>query len=261
MNPCRSIGTIATLAALSVSLHAASLAPLHARCFIGASEEAGKFSLHIDKDECNGGRHCGSSFSNESMDRFTGITMADLSRDGASLTATLSAEAGTFTCSGTVRSGELSGDSVFTPDAAFVEHMDSIGYTGLDSEKLEAYAFVGVSTAWVQSMKQTGVRRLTIDNLIALRIFNVDPEYIHGITALGYDLPDADQLVGLKVQGVNAEEVRRIRALGFQPTLDELIQIRIFHITPDFIQRMQDRGLKDLTIAKLVQIRIFKLAE
>ena len=102
---------------------------------------------------------------------------------------------------------------------------------------------------------------MTVDNLIALRIFKIDPDYIHGITALGYEMPDADKLVGLKVQGVNAEEVRQIRALGYQPTLDELIQIRIFHITPEFIRRMQDRGLKNLTIAKLVQIRIFKLDE
>jgi hypothetical protein len=262
MNPCRPTGIIATLAALTISLHAASLAPLHARCSISASEESGKFSLHIDKGgDCNGERHCGSNFSSESMDRFTGITLADLSRDGVNLTATLAAEAGTFTCSGTVHDGELSGASVFTPDSAFVERMDYMGYKGLDSEKLEAYAFLGVDSAYVQSIKQTGIRGVTIDNLIALHIFRVNPEYIHGITALGYDLPDADQLVGLKVQGVNAEEVRQIRALGYQPTLDELIQIRIFHITPDFIQRMQNRGLKNLTIAKLVQIRIFKLDE
>jgi hypothetical protein len=63
------------------------------------------------------------------------------------------------------------------------------------------------------------------------------------------------------VQNVNPEEVRQIRALGLQPTLDELIQIRIFHITPEFIQNMQNRGFKDLTISKLVQIRIFKLAD
>jgi hypothetical protein len=55
--------------------------------------------------------------------------------------------------------------------------------------------------------------------------------------------------------------VRQIRALGLKPTLDELIQIRIFHITPDFVHRMQDRGLKNLTISKLVQIKIFKLDE
>jgi len=55
--------------------------------------------------------------------------------------------------------------------------------------------------------------------------------------------------------------VKQIRALGYQPTIDQLIQIRIFKITPDFIRRMQARGLKDLTIDKLVQIRIFKLAD
>jgi hypothetical protein len=263
MYPCTSTPAIVLLAAFSVTLHAASLAPLRADCSIGASEDHDRFSLHIDKKgDCeNGDRHCGSNFSNESISRFTGITLADLNRDGANLTATLAAEAGTFTCSGTVRNGELTGTSVFTPEAAFVEKMDRMGYTGLDSEKLEAYAFIGVDSAFAQSMKQTGVRGITIDNLIALHIFKVNPEYIHGITSLGYELPDADKLVGLKVQGVNAEEVRQIRALGYQPTLDELIQIRIFKITPDFIQRMQQRGLKDLTIAKLVQIRIFKLDE
>ncbi|MBV8115269.1 MAG: hypothetical protein JO300_11035, partial [Silvibacterium sp.] len=48
---------------------------------------------------------------------------------------------------------------------------------------------------------------------------------------------------------------------GYHPTLDELIQMRIFHVTPDFIQRMKAKGFENLTIAKLVQIRIFKLAE
>ena len=78
---------------------------------------------------------------------------------------------------------------------------------------------------------------------------------------LGFDLPAADQLIAFRVQGVDAAEVREVRALGYQPTLDELIQMRVFHINPDFIRRMQSRGLKNLTIAKLVQIRIFKLDE
>jgi hypothetical protein len=37
--------------------------------------------------------------------------------------------------------------------------------------------------------------------------------------------------------------------------------MRIFKITPDFIHRMQAKGLSNLTISKLVQIRIFQLAE
>lgn len=256
-----------TIAACSTfALQAATPAPLRESCSIGPSEEPGRFSLHIDNGECHGDRHCGNNFSNESIDRFTGISLADLSREGAHLTATLVAEAGTFTCTGIVHGQVLSGDSLFTPNVAFVERMGQIGFTGFDSEKLQAYAFVNVESSFARSIQQAGIKGvgikgINIDNLIALRIFNVDPAYAQSITALGYSLPDADQLIGLKVQGVNAAEVREIRALGYQPTIDELIQIRIFHITPDFIHRMESRGLKNLTIAKLVQIRIFKLDE
>jgi hypothetical protein len=98
-------------------------------------------------------------------------------------------------------------------------------------------------------------------NLIALRIFHADPDYVHTLNALGYPTPDAGNLIALRVHRVDVEEVKQVRALGYQPTLDELIQMRIFKITPDFIHRMQTRGFQNLTISKLVQIRIFNLAD
>jgi hypothetical protein len=257
----RQFTLIAVLSATALSLHAASLEPLHGACAISASEQPGKFRLHLEAGECKGDRHCGSDFTEESFSRFSGLNAADLAREGAHLSATFTAEAGTFICSGTIHNAALVGDSVFTPDSAFVARMEQMGFPGLDSEKLQGYAFVDVQSAWVQSLQQAGMHDLTVDNLIALRIFKVDPAYIHSITELGYDLPSADQLVALKVQGVNAAEVREIRGLGLKPTLDELVEIRIFQITPDFIRRMQGRGLGNLTIAKLVQIRIFKLAD
>jgi hypothetical protein len=250
-----------TLAATTLPLSAQSLAPIHARCVIGISEKANEFSLHLSDEDCPTDRHCGSNFSNESMSRFTGITIADLASEGAHLTATLTAEAGTFTCTGAINDHELRGDSVFTPDSAFVDRMAKLGFTGFNSEKLQAYTFLNVTSEYARSLQQAQIRGITIDNLIALRIFNIDPAYAGSFVAMGYEQPDADKLIALKVQGVNADEVKQIRAMGYQPNLDELIQIRIFKITPDFIQRMQDRGFKNLTIAKLVQIRIFKLAE
>lgn len=246
----------------AVPLAAQSLAPLHAKCAIRRSEDVNKFSLHVsDGKDCPNDRHCGSNFDTESMSRFAGITAADLDRDGAHLTATLTDEAGTFTCSGTVHDGELYGDALFTPDSSFVDRMASLGFTGYDSQKLETYAFLNVTSEYAQSLQQANIKGVTTDNLIALRIFKVDPPYAQSFASMGYEQPDAEKLIALKVQGVNSEEVRQIRALGFQPTLDELIQIRIFHVTPEFIHRMRDRGFKNLTIAKLVQIRIFNLAE
>ena len=245
-----------------IALHAAvPLEPIHAKCTLSANEQPGKFRLQIEKDDCPRNSHCDFSNSDESASRFTGISMADFSRDGAHLTATLSAEAGTFTCTGSVHDGELAGESIFTPDAAFVARMEQMGFTGYDSDKLQAYAFLNVESAWVRSLQQIGIQGMTTDKVIALRVFNVDPAYVHSITELGYPKPTADQLIALSSQGVNAKEVAEIRALGYQPTLDELIQIRIFKITPEFIHHMEDRGLKNLTISKLVQIRIFKLAD
>jgi hypothetical protein len=252
---------VVALGASTLTLSAQSLAPIHAKCTIGISENGREFSLQVGDTDCPGDRHCGMNMSNESMSRFTGFSLADLNNEGAHFTATLAAEAGTFTCNGTVRDHELSGDALFTPDSAFVDRMGKLGFTGYDSQKLEAYTFLDVTSDFARSLQQAKIQGITTDNLIALRIFKIDPAYAQSFPAMGYEFPDADKLIGLKVQGVNAEEVRQIRALGFQPSLDELIQIRIFKITPDFVQRMQSRGFKNLTIAKLVQIRIFKLAE
>jgi len=242
-------------------LRAANLEPIHENCAIGPGEKAGTLRLQISDDDCHGKRSCGNNRSDVPMSRFTGISLAELGNAGAHLTATLAAEAGTLTCTGTVSGSELNGNAVFTPDAGFVARMQAMGFSGYDSEKLLAYALLNVESEWAQSLQQTGVQELTIDNLIALRVFNVDPAYVHSITALGYPMPTADNLVAMGSQGVNADEVREIRAMGYQPTFDQLIQIRIFKITPDFIHRMQARGFKNLTLDKLVQIRIFKLAD
>jgi len=257
----RSTTLILAVAAISLTLSAQSFAPLRAKCEITTSTDAGKLSLRVIDRDCPSDQHCGSHFNSDLMNRFTGITTADLARDGAHITATLAGEAGTFTCTGTVHDEALYGDALFTPDAAFVDRMGKLGFTGYDSQKLQAYTLLDVTSEFARSLQQANIKDVTTDNLIALRIFKIDPAYAQSFVSMGYEQPDADKLIALKVQGVNGEEVRQIRALGLKPTLDELIQIRIFKITPDFVHRMQDRGLKDLTIAKLVQIRIFKLDE
>jgi hypothetical protein len=249
------------IAGVLVELHAAALEPVHGTCSIRAGERPGTFRIRIKTDCQDQDSDCHSDFSENSSERFGGLTLLDLSEEGARRTATLEAEPGSFSCTGIVRGGELEGTALFTPNDAFVGRMAQMGFSGLDGKKLEVFAFFDIRTAWAKSLQETGIAGITTDKLIPLRIFHVDKEYIGSITALGYDLPSADKLIELKVQGVDPDEVREIRAMGYNPNLDELVQLRIFHITPDFVRRMQARGLKNLTIAKLVQIRIFDLAD
>jgi hypothetical protein len=261
MTKINSIILLATLSSTAVAIRAATLEPINQTCTIGVGNKAGTLRLETDNGECQGRKHCGTNMSDVAANRFTGVSVADFANQGAHVTATLAAEAGSFTCVGTVTDGELKGNSFFTADAAFVARMQKMGFSGLDSDKLLPYTYLDVQSEWARSLKEMGIKGVDSDKLIALRVFNVNTDYVHSMTALGYALPDADELISLRVQGVNPEEVSQIRALGYQPTLDQLVQIRIFKVTPEFIRSMRARGFKNLTIDKLVQIRIFNLAD
>jgi hypothetical protein len=237
------------------------LRTLSGSCSVAATANAAEVDLRLESNGCVSNEHCGSTSMQEPPSAFLGFTLADLRREGAHVDAVLRAEAGTLTCSGAVHDGRLSGAFNFVPDPAFVDRMLQLGYRDLDEEKLQAYTLFRIGIAWVRSLQAAGVSGMDSGNLIALRIFHADTDYIHSLNALGYPTPDAEKLIALRVQRVDAEEVKQIRALGYQPTLDELIQMRIFHVTPDFIRRMQARGFNQMTISKLVQIRIFNLAE
>jgi len=47
--------------------------------------------------------------------------------------------------------------------------------------------------------------------------------------------------------------------MGFQPSEQDLVQMSVFKIDRPFVDRMRARGLKDLTLPKLIQIKVFKL--
>jgi hypothetical protein len=250
------------VASTCLFLHAEEqLRTLTGACSIAATANEAEADLRLERGGCEGKGDCGSTQTQKPLSAFSGFALADLRREGAHVDATIRAEAGTITCSGAVHDGRMSGAFTFVPDPAFAGRMLQMGYRDLEAEKLQAYTLFGIGIAWVHSLQAAGVSGLDSGNLIALRIFHVDTYYIRSLNALGYATPDAGKLIALRVQHVDPEEVKQIRAMGYQPTLDELIQLRVFKITPDFIHRMQAKGLNDLTISKLVQIRIFQLAE
>ena len=118
-----------------------------------------------------------------------------------------------------------------------------------------------IEASWLQALQQVGVTGIDANNLLALKIFKVEPGYVQNLASLGYPNLPADKLVALSIQGVNTADIKEVRSMGYRPNVDELIQMRIFKVTPDFIRYMQAKGFNNLTISKLVQIRIFKLDE
>lgn len=118
-----------------------------------------------------------------------------------------------------------------------------------------------ITSSWVQQIKDLGVTDLSTNKLMGLKALHVDESYIRAMAAAGYPELRANKLTEMKAVGVTPEKAQEARALGFQPTEQELIQMSIFKIDKAFVERMRARGLNDLTLAKLIKIKIFKLED
>lgn len=260
----RPILALSLLVALSTG---AAMADTPQTCSIAAGRRDGKMEFSWQRGDCKPEVHCHEGDSDMSWSRWTGVTPADLQHDGASIDARLKGEAGEMRCVGAVHDFEMHGTYTFTPNAEFPRQMETLGlgFSNLTAEqtkdRLQGYVMLDLTTEWVKAMKNAGVQGMTAENIMGLRALGVDSAYVHGMAAAGYPELDAGKLTGMKAVGVTPEKVRQIRAMGYSPTQDELIQMSVFKIDAAFVEKMKARGLKNLTIAKLVQIKVFKLDE
>jgi len=94
-----------------------------------------------------------------------------------------------------------------------------------------------------------------------LKALKVDAAYVRAMAADGYPELGAEKLTSMKAVGVTPEKVKAVRAMGYSPTEEELIQMSVFKIDAPFLERMKARGFKNLSIAQLVQIKVFRLDE
>jgi hypothetical protein len=235
-------------------------------CMISASQQLDKSSTsQVMLSESNCDKNSGGcmDMSNSSIDwrRWTGVTQQALQADGTQVSARVIGDAGELACDGLVHDGVLAGRFRFNASPSFAGTMAAMGFDGITPRKQLSFLMLDVTPAWAREMRSLGVIELTTNKLTGLRALHVDADYIHAIAAAGYPELRAGKLTEMKAVGVTPEKVRDAKAMGFQPTESELIQMSIFKIDRPFVERMRARGLNDLTLAKLIKIKIFKLEE
>jgi hypothetical protein len=96
----------------------------------------------------------------------------------------------------------------------------------------------------------------SIHDAISYRIFNVTPEFTEGMTKAGFKNLDSKKLVALRVQGVTPEYAQSIAKQYPGATVDDVIKTKIFNINADFIAQAKAHGFNNLSLEKLVQLRI-----
>lgn len=146
-----------------------------------------------------------------------------------------------------------------TPE--YARSMQQLGYGKPTAQELVQLKIFGVTPEEVKALTASGMKPASLHDLISYRIFKVTPEFVAGMKAAGFsDIPPS-KLVELRVHGITPEFAKTAKAQYPDITLDQLVQLRIFHIDEAFIAAAKRHGFTQLTIDKLVRLRISGLLD
>jgi beta-lactamase regulating signal transducer with metallopeptidase domain len=141
-----------------------------------------------------------------------------------------------------------------TPE--YAQGMAKAGFGKPSADDLIAMKVQGITPEYVSELRAAGMQPGSIRDLISYRIFRVTPEFLAGMKAAGFDSIPPQKLVALRVHGVTPEYARTVKQQYPNATIDELVQLRIFHIDDAFLAAVKRHGFSSLSIEKLVQLRI-----
>jgi beta-lactamase regulating signal transducer with metallopeptidase domain len=146
-----------------------------------------------------------------------------------------------------------------TPE--YARSMAQAGFGKPSADELIACKIHGISPEALQQFKQQGLEVKSLQDAISFKIFQVTPEFTAQMKAAGFTNLDSKKLVALRVQNVTPEYARSITQQFPGATVDDVMQTKIFHIDAGFIASARSHGFNNLTLQKLVQLRISGLLD
>jgi len=146
-----------------------------------------------------------------------------------------------------------------TPE--YARAMSQLGFGKLSVDDLIACKVQDVSPEYIASLKQGGLEVESVHDAISYRIFQVTPEFIAGMKAAGFAGISSKQLLAMRVQGVTPEYAESIAKQFPGATPEDLVKTRIFNIDAAFIAAAKRHGFTDLSLDKLVKLRISGILE
>ena len=138
----------------------------------------------------------------------------------------------------------------------YARAMSQLGFGKLSADDLIACKVQGVTPDYIAGLKQHGLEVKSVQDAISYRIFAVTPEFVAGMKAAGFDNLSPQQMLAMRVQGVTPEYARSITQQFPGATPDDLVKTRIFNIDAAFIALAKRHGFTDLSLDKLVKLRI-----
>jgi beta-lactamase regulating signal transducer with metallopeptidase domain len=146
-----------------------------------------------------------------------------------------------------------------TPE--YARSMANVGFGKPSADNLVACKIHGVTPEYIAQLKQQGVEVKSFEDAISYRIFQVTPDFAAGMKAAGFDGLNSKQLLAMRVHGITPDYAREIKKTFPNATGEDLVKTRIFKIDSAFIAEAEKHGFKNLSLEKLVQLRITGLLD
>jgi len=141
-----------------------------------------------------------------------------------------------------------------TPE--YARAMSQLGFGKLSADDLITCRVQNVTPEYITSLKQSGLEVQSVHDAISYRIFEVTPEFVAGMKAAGFTGISSKQLLAMRVQGVTPEYAQSAVKQFPGVTAEDLVKTRIFNINAAFIASAKRHGFADLTLDKLIKLRI-----
>ena len=146
-----------------------------------------------------------------------------------------------------------------TPE--YAQAMANVGFGKPSADELIACKVQGVTPEYIAQIKQQGLEVNSLHDAISYHIFGVTPDFAAGMKAAGFPSLTSKQLLAMRVQGVTPEYAKEIRQRFPNATADDVVKTRIFNIDAAFIAAAEKHGLTNLSLEKLVKLRISGLLD
>jgi hypothetical protein len=110
---------------------------------------------------------------------------------------------------------------------------------------------------FLSAMKQFGFADVDY-KAFTLMLVNVTRAYVKELRELGFN-PTLDKVIEARIFNVDREEANGLKAVGVtELSLDNLVQYRIFHVTPEYVTQMR-AAFPGISLDKMVEMRIQKV--
>ncbi|SFS03772.1 BlaR1 peptidase M56 [Granulicella pectinivorans] len=119
----------------------------------------------------------------------------------------------------------------------------------------------GITPEYVAQMKASGIAFKDLHEVTSAKAVGVTPEFAKGMAASGFPNMSTHELISMRAQGVTPEYVTWVKKTFPDADMHNVQRAMVFHIDDAFIAKARAHGFNDMSLDKLVKLKMTGLLD